>query len=38
MYTYPVYEKDTGCFVGRFTSDEIKRLGFKSNHYTIYFN
>jgi hypothetical protein len=38
MYTYPVYEKDSGRFVGNFTSDEIKRIGFKSDHYVIYFN
>ena len=38
MYTYPVYEKDSGRFVGRFTSKQIFEIGFKSDHYKIYFN
>lgn len=37
-YKYPVYEKDSGNFVGLFTRQEIADIGFKSDYYTIYFN
>ena len=38
MYTYPVYLRDSGAFVGNYTSQEIKDIGFKSDYYVIYFN
>lgn len=38
MYKYPVYEKDSGNLVGYFNRKEIERIGFKADHYAIYFN
>ena len=37
-YKYPVYAKDSGNFIGYFDRDEIKTIGFKQDHYVIYFN
>lgn len=38
IYTYPVFNKDSGEYVGRFTRNEIKKIGFKDDYFVIQFN
>lgn len=37
LNAYPVYERDSGRFIGNFTRKAIKSIGFKSDNFLIHY-